>query len=238
MKWGSGILGRLDVTLICDLPPFDDMTRVDLDAFLAQARSIRIPKDSAIFEQGEQAHSFFFLLDGHVRVVLTTPDGEQVIARYISSGELIGIAQALELLVYPANAIAAVDCLVLAWPGAIWQQTITKFPGFAAYAYRTIGMRLQETQARIVEMATEKVEQRVASAVLKLAQQTGRKTDDGILIDFPLSRQDISEMTGTTMHTVSRLMSVWEAAGWVKTGRQRIIVVEGHKLMLLASGTK
>ncbi|MGI9402332.1 MAG: Crp/Fnr family transcriptional regulator, partial [Rhizobiaceae bacterium] len=80
------------------------------------------------------------------------------------------------------------------------------------------------------------VEQRVASAIVKLVNQTGRQTDDGLLIDFPISRQDLSEMTGTTLHTVSRLMSAWEGSGYIKTGRRKITVVEGHKLMLVANG--
>ena len=87
----------------------------------------------------------------------------------------------------------------------------------------------------MLELATAKVEQRVANVILKLANQTGKKTEEGILIDFPISRQDISEMTGTTLHTVSRLMSAWEDMGWVKSGRQKIVLVEGHKLMLVAT---
>ncbi|PWW00584.1 Crp/Fnr family transcriptional regulator [Hoeflea marina] len=231
-------MGSLDASLVCDLPPFEHMARQDIAALLERARSIRVEKGAAVFGQDEAAHSFFLLLDGHVRVVRVTPDGEQVIARYISSGELMGIAQALGRSTYPASAIAAVDCVVLAWPGAMWTEVVSRYPGFASNTYKTVGSRLQDAQDRIVEMATERVEQRVANAVLKLAAQTGRRTEEGILIDLPISRQDISEMTGTTLHTVSRLMSAWEAAGWVKSGRQRIVVVEGHKLMLLAGGAK
>jgi CRP-like cAMP-binding protein len=72
--------------------------------------------------------------------------------------------------------------------------------------------------------------------LLKLVQQTGRKTEDGLLIDFPLSRQDIADMTGTTLHTVSRLMTAWEEKGLVKSGRQKVTVVQPHKLLLLAEG--
>jgi CRP-like cAMP-binding protein len=66
--------------------------------------------------------------------------------------------------------------------------------------------------------------------------QTGKKTEDGILIDFPISRQDIAEMTGTTLHTVSRLLSAWEESGLVKSGRQKVTVLEPHRLLLLAEG--
>jgi CRP-like cAMP-binding protein len=229
-------LSRLDRSLIAGLPPFEGMTAADLDRMLAKAKSQRIAREGAVFEQDEEAHSFFLLLDGHVRVVKTTPDGQQVIVRYISPGELMGIAHALGRTTYPATAIAVVDCVVLAWPGHLWPEFAAAFPNFGANTYKTVGSRLQDAQTRIVEMATEQVERRVAHALLRLIQQTGKKTENGILIDFPISRQDIAEMTGTTLHTVSRLLTAWEERGLVKSGRQRVTVTEPHRLMLLAEG--
>lgn len=229
-------MSRLDRSLIAGLPPFEGMTAADLDQMLAKAKSQRIAREGAVFEQDEEAHSFFLLLDGHVRVVKTTPDGQQVIVRYISPGELMGIAHALGRTTYPATAIAVVDCVVLAWPGHLWPEFAAAFPNFGANTYKTVGSRLQDAQTRIVEMATEQVERRVAHALLRLIQQTGKKTENGILIDFPISRQDIAEMTGTTLHTVSRLLTAWEERGLVKSGRQRVTVTEPHRLMLLAEG--
>ncbi|WP_378940922.1 Crp/Fnr family transcriptional regulator [Mesorhizobium sp. ANAO-SY3R2] len=229
-------MSRLDRSLIAGLTVFQGMALTDLDRVLVQARSLRIAKDQSVFEQEGEAHSFFLLLDGHVRVVKTTPDGQQVIVRYISPGELMGIAHALGRTTYPASAIAAVDCVVLAWPGNLWPELVGSFPSFGASTYKTVGSRLQEAQARVVELATEQVEQRVAHALLRLVKQTGRKTDEGILIDFPISRQDIAEMTGTTLHTVSRLLTAWEEKGLVKSGRQKVTVVEPHRLFVLAEG--
>lgn len=228
----------LDASLICDLPPFEKMDDEARQWLLDLAKSQRFEKNASIFREGEAAHSFFVLLDGHIRVVKISPEGEQMIARYISSGELFGIAKAIGRDSYPANAIAAVDCVALAWPTSIWDKIVADHPGFATASYQTVGKRLGETQERILEMANAKVEQRVANTILKLAKQTGKKTEEGILIDFPISRQDISEMTGTTLHTVSRLMSGWEDAGWVKSGRQKITLIEGHKLVLVANGVK
>jgi CRP-like cAMP-binding protein len=227
-------LSQLDRSLIAGLPQFQGMNPEDLDHVLANARSLRFARDSAIFEEEAEANSFFLLLDGHVRVVKSTPDGQQVIVRYISSGELLGIAHALGLTTYPASAIAAVDCVVLAWPGRLWSEFSARYPAFGASTYKTVGSRLQEAHARVVEMSTEQVEQRVAHALLRLANQTGKKTAEGVLIDFPISRQDIAEMTGTTLHTVSRLLSAWEAKGLVRSGRQKVTVVEPHKLFMLA----
>lgn len=231
-------LNRLDRSLIAGLPAFEGMSPDELDRVLRPARSMRVARDETIFEQEEPAHSFFLLLDGHVRVVKTTPEGQQVIVRYISPGELMGIAQALGLTAYPATAVAAVDCVVLSWPGSLWQEFVTTFPSFVSNTYKTVGNRLQDAQTRVVELATEHVEQRVANALLRLSHQSGRRTEEGILIDFPISRQDIAEMTGTTLHTVSRLLTAWEEKGIVSSGRQKVTVVEPRKLLALAEGGK
>ncbi|TIT23349.1 MAG: Crp/Fnr family transcriptional regulator [Mesorhizobium sp.] len=229
-------MGSLDRSLIAGLPVFGGIAPTDLDRIIGQARSLRIAKDQPVFEQEKQADSFFLLLDGHVRVVKSTPDGHEVTVRYISPGELMGIAHALGLTTYPATAIAAVDCIVLGWPSRLWPTFAADFPSFGSNAYKAVGSRLQDAHSRVIEMSTEQVEQRVARGLLKLVKQSGKKTDEGILIDFPISRQDIAEMTGTTLHTVSRLLSAWENQGLVKSGRQKVMVVEPHRLLVIAEG--
>jgi CRP-like cAMP-binding protein len=228
----------LDRSLIAGVPGFAGLSGEDLDRILALARSSRYPKDSEIFSQDEEARSFYLLLSGHVRVVRTSPEGHQVIARYINEGELFGIAVAMGRTTFPASAVAAVDCVVLSWPNSAWTELQSRFPAFGAAAYQTIGTRLQETQAQVMAMSSEQVEQRIAHAILRLIKQAGRKTAEGIEIDFPISRQDLAEMTGTTLHTVSRLLSSWEDQGLVRGGRQKVTVTDPHGLMLIAESRR
>lgn len=229
-------MSRLDRSLIASLSAFQGLTSAELDRMVSQARSLRIARNRAVFEQEGDAHSFFLLLDGHIRVVKSTAEGGEVTVRYIGPGELMGIATALGRTTYPASAIAAVDCVVLAWPSSLWSEFASAYPSFGANTYQTVGNRLQDAHTRVVEMSTEHVDRRVAHALLKLVNQTGRKTEEGLMIDFPISRQDIAEMTGTTLHTVSRLMSAWEGKGLVRSGRQKVTVVEPHRLLMLAEG--
>jgi CRP-like cAMP-binding protein len=217
-------MAQLNGALIAGLPVFEGLRPEELDEVVSLARSARYAQDTAVFSQDGEAHSFFVLLDGYIRVVRTTPQGEKVIVRYIGDGEPFGIAAALGRTTYPATAEAAVDCVALVWPSRLWAPLSTKFPSFRAETYRTVGMRLEETQSRIVELTTERVEQRVAHALTRLADQSGRKVLDGVEIDFPLTREDIAEMTGTTLHTVSRLLSRWQDEGWVSGARQRIVI--------------
>ncbi len=225
---------KLDESLLCKLPTFSRLSRAQIREVLDLATSSRIEAGVAIFEEGMEAERFFFLLDGYVRVVRITPGGDQVVALHIPSGQLLGMASALGRTTYPATAMTAVDSLVLSWPTKHWTEFTEKYDGFASETYKTIGKRVGEMNNKIVEMATLHVEQRVASALLRLISQAGRKTDAGIEIDFPITRQDISEMTGTTLHTVSRLLSAWQNDGIIESQRKRIMVCDPHKLVLLS----
>lgn len=228
----------LDRSSISGLPAFAGLSATDLDLILAQARAARVAKDAEVFAQDAEAQHFYLLLSGHIRVVRTTPSGDAVIARYINEGELLGIAVAMGRTTYPASAIAAVDCVVLTWPNSVWADLSSRFPSFGAGVSRTIGARLQDTQDRVVEMSTQQVEQRIAAAVMRLATQAGRKIDGGVEIAFPVTRQNIAEMTGCTLHTVSRTLSAWEAAGIVRGGRQKIVVTDLRALARITDEAK
>jgi CRP-like cAMP-binding protein len=83
-------------------------------------------------------------------------------------------------------------------------------------------------------MATKAVEKRVAAAVLRMANQSGRKTENGIEIAFPVTRENIADMTGTTLHTVSRLLSGWQKDGIVRSTRKHVVVTDPHRLVVLS----
>lgn len=229
-----GNVQKLDESLLTGVPPFRDLARADIRGILDQAVSRRHEAGSAVFHEGAPADRFFLLLDGYLRVVKTTPAGEQIIALHIAPGQLFGIAPALRRETYPATAVAATESLALSWPVRLWDGFVERYPGFSPEVSRTLGTRLDEMQARIAELATQAVEQRVAAALLRLVNQSGRKVEDGIEIAFPVTRQNIADMAGTTLHTVSRLLSAWEKDGLVRSSRRHVVVTAPHRLVLLS----
>jgi len=228
------ILKNLDESLLGHIPPFRKLERSQIREVLDLAEPKRFDAGAAVFEEGMPAERFYLLLDGHIRVVRTTEGGDQVIALHIVAGQLFGIAAAIGRVTYPATAMTVDDCLVLSWSTGQWSNFIAKYDGFATESYKVVGERMGEMNNRLVEMATQQVEQRVARAVLRLINQSGKKTDGGIEIDFPITRQNLSDMTGTTLHTVSRLMSAWEKNGLVKSTRRHIVVTDAHGLVVLS----
>ncbi|MEM1046635.1 MAG: Crp/Fnr family transcriptional regulator [Pseudomonadota bacterium] len=227
-------LPRLDESLLTHLPPFSKLERRQIRTILDQARSHRYEAGVAIFEEDAPAERFYMLLDGYVRVVRITRTGEQITALHIPAGQLLGFAKAIGRETYPATAMTATESIVLSWPMQLWDTFVAEYDGFSTETYKTIGNRLGEMNNRVVEMATQQVEQRVANALLRLINQTGRKVPDGIEIDFPITRQDLSELTATTLHTVSRLLSAWEKKGLVQSKRKRIKVLDPHALMMIS----
>jgi len=227
-------LSRLDESLLSHMPPFSQLDRREIRTILDQATARRYDADTVVFEEGAPAERFYMLLDGYIRVIRITGSGEQVIALHIPAGQLFGIARALGRDTYPATAETASEALALSWPTRLWDEYVREYRGFATETYRTVGQRVGEMNTRMVEMATQQVDSRVANALLRLINQTGRKVEGGIEIDFAITRQDLSEMTGTTLHTVSRLLSAWEKQDIVESRRKRIKVRDPHALVVLS----
>ncbi|MBP2234926.1 CRP-like cAMP-binding protein [Sinorhizobium kostiense] len=227
---------KIDRSVVRSLSLFDRMSDADLDRLLTHATPRRVPQGDAVFEQGQTATNFFLLLHGRLKVTQVTEDGQQIIVRVVHPGDLFGFAKALQRSDYPGTATAATESLALSWPTDLWPQFVEQNPLLAVSTMQTIGQRLEEAHTRIREMSTQEVERRVAHAVLRLSHQAGRKEKGGIRIDFPISRQDIAEMTGTTLHTVSRILSAWEQKGLVEGGRQKLIICDLPGLAALADG--
>ena len=226
----------IDTSLVKSLALFEKMSDAELADILSTASSRRYAAGTAVFEQGQAAEQFFVLLHGRLRVTQVNAEGQQTIVRMVNPGDLFGIAKALRRPDYPGTASAVMESLALAWPMASWDVILERHPAVAINAMQTMGQRLQEAHAKVRELSTEEVERRVAHTVLRLASQSGKKEAGGIRIDFPVTKQDIAEMTGTTLHTVSRILTAWEAADLVQGGRQKLLVKDPHRLLLIGDG--
>ncbi len=217
---------------------FAQLQPQQLEEIVSVAAARRFLPGDRVFEQGETARRFFVLVRGRLRVTKVTSEGQQIVVRIVNPGDLFGIAKALARLDYPGTATALTDSCALCWPMRLWTELLGSYPVLAISVAQTLGSRLLETQQRVLELSTEDVERRVAHAVLRLVNQSGRKENAGLRIDFPISKQDVAEMTGTTLHTVSRVLTAWEAAGLVERGRRKLLVCDPHGLVMLADGLR
>ena len=112
---------------------------------------------------------------------------------------------------------------MLTWEDDVMLNLMQKHPQLAINSLSILAKRIQEFQDRFRELATERVERRVARALTH-----------GILIDITLTRQDLAEMTGTTLYTVSRILSQWEKDGLVSSQREQVTILSPHQLVVIA----
>jgi CRP-like cAMP-binding protein len=225
---------NLDASLLTTVPAFSRLTKAQIREALDQASTARFNEGDTVFGEGMEADRFFLLLDGHIRVIRTTPGGDQIIALHIAAGQMFGIAAALGRITYPATAIAASETLALSWPTRLWHDFAERYDGFSTSSMAMVGTRMEELHARVADMATQAVEQRVATALLRMVNQSGRKVEGGIEIAFPITRQNIADIAGTTLHTASRLLSAWQKDGIVESTRRHVVVTAPHRLMMLS----
>jgi CRP-like cAMP-binding protein len=205
-----------------------------LSEVTAAARTTTVEAGSTYFREGDPAGSFFVLETGSVKLTQLAPEGHQVVLRLIGPGDAFGGVAAFGGATYPVTAEAITNASALEWPGKVMAGLMERHPRLALNALRFVAARLHELQVQYRQLATEKVERRVARALLRLVQQAGRRIDSGVVIDLPLSRDDIAQMTGTTLYTVSRIISRFEADGMLEAGRQRIVIRQPHALATVA----
>ncbi len=213
---------------------FRDLSQAEFDPVIAAANIRELGEGTYFFLEEDPAEIAYVLIEGKVKLTQITTDGQQVILGYLVPGRVFGIIAILKKVTYPVSAEAVGHCRALAWDRATMNQLMEASPRLALNALHIMAGQIREFQNRVRELSTQRVEQRIARAVLRLAGQSGKKTDEGVLIDLPLSRQDLAEMTGTTLYTVSRFLKEWEKKGLVQSKRQQVIIQSPHGLVTIA----
>lgn len=219
---------------VAQSPIFHGLRPGDLDTVLQSAFHHWVERDAFFFHQGEPARTFYVLVKGEAKLTQVTPDGHQVLVRFAGPGEAFGVIAAVSDAVYTISVQVVENCLALAWDRETLARLMARYPRVASNALEAVARQYRYLLDRYQELMTERVEQRVARALLRLARQVGQKADKGVLIGLPLSREDLAEMTGTTLYTVSRILSRWEDQDLVETGRERVLIRQPHGLVAIA----
>ncbi len=212
---------------------FQNASDDDLKLIAQHSIERSIEEGEFFFFQGDPAVYLYILISGRAKLLQTNPSGQQVNLRTISEWQLFGALGAVrENATYPATAQALEQSTVLAVKSDYLHELMQTRPYLSFDLMKLMTTYIQEMQERYRELATEKVERRIARALLRLAAQMGTKMDNGIELSF--TRQDLAEMSGTTLYTVSRVLSEWERQGLVEAGRERLLIRNPHGLVSIA----
>ena len=213
---------------------FEGLAESEFDSVIVAGRTYDVGQGEFYFHQGEESTMLYVIVAGRVKLSQVTADGQQVIVAYFGPGEGLGIVMALNQQPYPLSAEAIEPCAAVGWRREVMLELMHDNAQLALNGMRMVGQRFGQMQSRFQELATQRVEQRVARALLRLGRQFGRRVDEGVLIDIAISREELAQMTGTNLYSVSRILSKWEQSGWIVSARKRITLKKSHELVALA----
>src|SRR5512145_1066439 len=147
---------------------FQGIAPADLAHIAQVARRRQISAETFLFHQGDPAEMIYVPVQGRLKLTQITPEGHEVILRYVGVGEMTGATAAFGDTAYPASAETVEDTSVLGWDNATMVELIEHYPRLGLNILHLLSVRLQELQDRLREMSTERVERRIARALLRL----------------------------------------------------------------------
>lgn len=216
---------------------FAGVSRRTLDHILAAAAVRPFEAGEFLFLQGDEALTFHLLVQGRVKQIHVTPDGHQVLVRFLGPGQEVDPTAVLSGIRYPMAVRAMENGAALTWQGEIVAQFMEAHARISFNVIRMLVVRNQELVRRYEELLTQYVEQRLAQALLRLGAQYGHDAAAGTIVDLSLTRRDLAELIGTSLYTVSRILSNWNERGIVKTRRGRLTIRRPEELRQLSTNS-
>ena len=224
----------IDPLKLRQVPVFQEATDEDLQLIARHGIERSIEEGEFFFFQGDPADYGYILTSGRAKLTQVNATGQQVNLRTIHEWEMFGALGAVrENAIYPASAQALEHSTALALKSDYFHEFVQARPYISFGLMQLMTGYIQEMQQRYRELATEKVERRLARTLLRLTAQMGVKNADGV-IELAFTRQELAEMSGTTLFSASRVLSEWEKRGLVESGRERVLIRNPHGLVELA----
>ncbi|HQY29274.1 MAG TPA: Crp/Fnr family transcriptional regulator [Burkholderiaceae bacterium] len=218
-------------------PFFARLSRTELARVARHFRQASFAAGHVIHSAGEPAARLSFVAIGHVKIAHPTPDGHDVLIALLGAGEYFGTVAELGDPVYRDAAAAHTDCCVLSIDADAFRGLLHRYPSVALAGLELTAARLRAARHTIEQLGIYPADRRLAATLLALAERMGRPEAGGTMIDMQLSRQDLAQMTGATVETVSRILGEFDRARLIDSGRQWIAVRDHDRLSRLAHGT-
>jgi len=211
---------RRQLANIQHIQMFSDIPVEDSTAIVANAREKHFGRRQTLFLEGEPARNVYVVLSGCLKLSQVGPNGQEVILRLTAPGDVLGAIGTGSENYCEARTLQPSSALV--WGSGDFQALVERFPTLRSNIVGVLERQINELDIRFREVATQKVAPRLSSQLARLSRQVGRQVDG--LVEIGLSRRELAQLTGTTLFTVSRLLSQWEALGILSARREAVLV--------------
>jgi CRP/FNR family transcriptional regulator, nitrogen oxide reductase regulator len=209
-------------------PLFSALNENELKELSGLVSEHQFVQDQTIFWEGDKSDYFYFVAEGRVKVSKLTSNGKEIVLAFFGPGEMLGEVAVFENKAYPASSLSLTSTRLFGIKKADFMDFLTRHPETALRIIGILSGRLRDSQSRLRDLAGERVEQRLARMLIMLSTKMG--------LVIPFTRQELSDMAGTTTETTIRVLSQWKDRGIISSVRGKITITDESKLRLIAEG--
>jgi CRP-like cAMP-binding protein len=213
---------RLEI--LAGLPFFQMLSPAEIETVNRSFREQGFDAGSFIYYEGDPAERLYVIAAGKVKLLRHTMSGKEVVLDLLVPGEFFGSLSTQPGDAYSESAQAQTMVCALGIDRVEFRRLLDQYPQAALKVLDILAGRLQTAHEMLRQVSAHSVEQRIAYILLRLAEKLGQPDRRGLLIQSPLSRDDLAEMTGTTTESASRVMSQFQREGLIESGRQWVVV--------------
>ena len=217
-------------------PIFRRLSAPDRERIAPVASLREFAKGAYLFHEGDASEWFYTIAAGRVKVVKTTPTGAGLILELFGPGDPVGAVAVYESRPYPASAVALEPTTCLVISRQAFFSLLEAHPSLVRGLLTGLTHRLVELTNRLAELSTGRIDARLARFFLKIVDTVGVQAPGGTFVPIALSRQELADMTGTTIETSIRIMSRWGKEGVVRTDRDGFLIQDRAALATIADG--
>jgi len=203
---------------------FSVLTEEELKEISPLFETLEFKNDEYIFNEGDESRWLYIVSRARVKMAKHSLSGKDMIVEIKSPGGMFCCSAVLDNKPYPESAQAMDHVSVIRINRQNLQKLIESYPVLNLQIAQYASNKLRDAYNMMKNIATEKVEKRIASVLLKLAEKSVPEKSGYVKIDFSITRQEIAEMVGVTVETCIRTIREFQKQGLVKTAGRRILI--------------
>jgi CRP/FNR family transcriptional regulator, cyclic AMP receptor protein len=201
------------------IPLFAGLGEASLLTLSRAVNFVRIERGQFIFFQEDASEKAYLVRSGLISIILESQDGRKLVINEMRSGDFFGEVGLLTKHPRSSSAIARTDGELLVIPRMAFISVLDREPVLVRRMLEMTALRLRESSERESALAFLDAQGRLARLLLQLGQ---RELEKGYIT---ISQEELSERTGQTRQTVAKALGRWRRAGWLITGRGRIMLL-------------
>jgi CRP-like cAMP-binding protein len=201
---------------------FSNISQQECKEIVSAARDRVLARAQTIHVEGDRAQRVVLLTSGSAKIVQFGQNGTEVILRLCGPGELVGTLGFSTDGRHSATARALQPSGALVWEIGVFDSLLRRFPVLRLNTALILAKQLRDIEDRFREMVTCRVGARLSHQIVRLMEQVGQPNDGAV--EISISREELAQLIGTTVFTVSRLLSEWDERGIVSARRECVLV--------------